>query len=169
MTNLSSLREIVADGEWLLEQEETLVERALTDELLTRAEFGIVEVATGVRRAGKSTILLLIGRMQKKKGKRVYYINFEDDRFFPDENDFQKISSILKLKDALLLIDEPQNMPKWERWIRRMHDRKMKIYLTGSNSRLLGTELASALGGRKKQHEVFPFSFSLRKKKQKFL
>jgi predicted AAA+ superfamily ATPase len=119
-----------------------------------------VEVATGVRRAGKSTILLWMGRLLKKKGKRVYYINFEDDRFFPDQKDFQKLSSIMNLKDSLLLIDEPQNMPKWEKWVRRMHDRKVKIYLTGSNSKLLGTELASALGGRKKQHEVFPFSFS---------
>lgn len=160
MTKLSTIKEIIKDGEWQLGQEETLVERSLVNVLLSRVKFGIVEIATGVRRAGKSTILLWIGRLLKKKGKRVYYINFEDDRFFPDHKDFEKISSSIKLKNALLLIDEPQNMPKWERWIRRMHDRKVKIYLTGSNSKLLGTELASALGGRKKQHEVFPFSFS---------
>jgi predicted AAA+ superfamily ATPase len=160
MTNIPALKEIVKDGEWLLEQEENLVERSLGRELLNRTRFQVVEVATGVRRAGKSTILLWMGRSLKKKGKRVYYINFEDDRFFPDPNDFQKLSSIMNLKNALLLIDEPQNMPRWEKWIRRLHDRKVKIYLTGSNSKLLGTELASALGGRKKQHEVFPFSFS---------
>ena len=160
MTNLTALKEIVKDGEWLLDQEESLVERILAKELLKRTRFQVVEVATGVRRAGKSTILLWIGRLLRKKGKRVYYINFEDDRFFPDAKDFQKLSSIMNLKNALLLIDEPQNMPKWEKWVRRMHDRKVKIYLTGSNSKLLGTELASALGGRKKQHEVFPFSFS---------
>jgi len=160
MTNLSTIKEIINDGEWQLDQKEKLVERNIVDVLLNRAKFGIVEVVTGVRRAGKSTILLWIGRLLKKEGKRVYYINFEDDRFFPDYKDFEKISSTVNLKNALLLIDEPQNMPKWERWIRRMHDRKVKIYLTGSNSKLLGTELASALGGRKKQHEVFPFSFS---------
>ncbi|UCE74529.1 MAG: ATP-binding protein [Methanomassiliicoccales archaeon] len=154
------MREIIRDGEWLLDQEEILIERNLAKELLNRTGFQVVEVATGVRRAGKSTILLWIGRLLKKEGKRVYYINFEDDRFFPDNKDFQKISSIIDLKNTLLLIDEPQNIPRWEKWIRRMHDRKIKIFLTGSNSRLLGTELASALGGRKKQHEVFPFSFS---------
>ena len=160
MTKLATLKEIISDGRLLFKQEETLVKREITTGLFTRSKFGIVEVATGVRRAGKSTILLWIGRMHEEKGKKVYYINFEDDRFFPDENDFQKISSILELKDTVLLLDEPQNMPKWERWVRRMHDRKMKVYLTGSNSQLLGTELASALGGRKKQHEIFPFSFS---------
>jgi predicted AAA+ superfamily ATPase len=56
-------------------------------------------------------------------------------------------------------VDEPQNMPKWEKWARRMHDRGTKIYLTGSNSKLLGGEIATALSGRKKEHEVFPFSF----------
>jgi predicted AAA+ superfamily ATPase len=159
MTNLSTLKEIIKDGDLLLDQEETLVERNQVNKLLNRRKYGVVEVATGVRRAGKSTILLWVGRLLKKRGESVYYINFEDDRFFYDDKDFEKISSIVNLKDTVLLIDEPQNMPKWEKWVRRMHDRKVKIYLTGSNSRLLGTELASALGGRKKQHEIFPFSY----------
>jgi hypothetical protein len=165
MTNLSTLKEIISDGELLLSQKEKLVERSLVKELLNRRKFGVVEVATGVRRAGKSTILLWIGRLLKAKGDRVYYINFEDDRIFYENRDFEKISSIIDLTDTVLLIDEPQNMPKWEKWVRRLHDRKVKVYLTGSNSKLLGTELASSLGGRKKQHEVFPFSFSSQKVK----
>jgi predicted AAA+ superfamily ATPase len=160
MTNLSTLREIISDGELLLGQKENLIERSLAKELLMRRRFGVVEVATGVRRAGKSTILVWIGRLLKMKGERVYYINFEDDRIFYENRDFEKISSIIDLTGTVLLIDEPQNMPKWEKWVRRLHDRKVKIYLTGSNSKLLGTELASSLTGRKKQHEVFPFSYS---------
>jgi predicted AAA+ superfamily ATPase len=50
-------------------------------------------------------------------------------------------------------------MPGWERWVRRMHDREMKVYVTGSNSSLLGSEISTALAGRKREHEVFPFSF----------
>ena len=84
MTDSSTLREIIHDGEWLLDQEEKIVERDLAGNLLTRSKFNIVEIATGVRRSGKSTILLWIGRSLRRKGKRVYYINFEDDRFFPD-------------------------------------------------------------------------------------
>ena len=159
MTDISTLKEIIQDGIWLLDQDEPFVEREIAKQLLVRMKYGIVDVATGVRRAGKSTILLRIGRLLKSEGKKIYYINFEDDRFFPDKNDLQNISGLLDLKDAILLIDEPQNIQNWERWIRRMHDRKIKIYLTGSNSKLLGSELATSLGGRKKQHEIFPFSF----------
>ena len=149
MTDISTLKEIIQDGIWLLDQDEPFVEREIAKQLLDRMKFGIVDVATGVRRAGKSTILLRIGRLLKKEGKKIYYINFEDDRFFPDKNDLQNISGLLDLKDTILLIDEPQNIQNWERWIRRMHDRKIKIYLTGSNSKLLGSELATSLGGRK--------------------
>lgn len=159
MTDISSLKEIIQDGLWLLDQDEPFIEREIANYLLNRKKFSVVEVATGVRRSGKSTILLWIGRLLKKKNKKIYYLNFEDDRLFPDKNDLQNISGLIKIKDSILLIDEPQNMPNWERWVRRMHDRKVKIYLTGSNSKLLGSELASALGGRKKQHEIFPFSF----------
>ncbi len=160
MTDLATLREILHDGDWFLEQEQEIFERDLGIDLFKRSKFNIVEVATGVRRSGKSTILLWIGRLLKKQNKKVYYLNFEDDRFFPEGKDLQKITSLIDQKNAVMLIDEPQNMPKWERWVRRMNDRKVKIYLTGSNSKLLGTELSSAIGGRKKQHEVFPFSFT---------
>lgn len=160
MTEISMLKEIINDGEWMLVQHENLVLRDMGNMMLERAKYGVIEVATGVRRAGKSKLLLWIGRALKGMGKRVYYINFEDDRFLPEKEDFQKISSILYLKDAVLLIDEPQNMPGWELWVKRMHERGIKVYVTGSNSKLLGREIASALGGRKKQHEVFPFSFS---------
>ncbi len=160
VTDISTLREILRDNEWLLNQEENLIERDIALPLLRRAGYEVVEVSTGVRRAGKSKIQLWIGRRLKKEGKKVYYINFEDERFVPDDRDFQNISSILDLKNSVLLVDEPQNIQKWEKWIRRMHDRGIKIYVTGSNSKLLGSEIATALGGRKRQHEVFPFSFS---------
>jgi len=160
MTDISTLKEIVSDGEWMLDQEEKLVERDLARPMLDRARYEVVEVSTGVRRAGKSKLLMWVGRRLKKQEKRVYYINFEDERFIPDISDFQKISGILELgRNSVLLVDEPQNMPKWELWVRRMHDRGIKVYVTGSNSRLLGREISTALGGRKKEHEVFPFSF----------
>ncbi len=160
MTDTDTLREILADGEWLLNREEPLVERDLATHMLERAKYSVIEVATGVRRAGKSKLLMWVGRHLIEGGRRVYYINFEDDRFVPDARDFQKLSSLMDLSKAVLLVDEPQNMPRWELWVRRMHDRGVKVYVTGSNSRLLGKEMATALGGRKKQHEVFPFSFS---------
>ena len=159
MTDISTLKEIISDGEWLLSQKEHLVEREIAPTLLKRGDYEVVEVSTGVRRAGKSKLMMWVGRNLMKKRKKVYYINFEDDRFMPEKDDFQKISAIMDLRDSVLLVDEPQNMPGWELWVRRMHDRGMKVFVTGSNSKLLGKEISTALGGRKKQHEVFPFSF----------
>ena len=159
MTDLPTLREIVRDGEWLLAQEETLVERELARPLLERAGYEAIDVVAGVRRAGKSKLLLHMGRKMRAKGMNVRYINFEDERFSFGEKDAQNLSSILDTSKAVLLLDEPQNLPRWERWARRLHDRRVKLYITGSNSQLLGSELATAIGGRKRLHEVFPFSF----------
>jgi hypothetical protein len=161
MTNIATLREIVKDGSLFLEARGTdLVERELASSLLARSKYKVVEVVTGVRRSGKSTLLHGVGRALRQAGRDVYYVNFEDERFSPRTSDLGDISSILRLDDTVLLIDEPQNMPGWERWVRRMHDRGMKTYVTGSNSRLLGGEFSTALAGRKRQHEVFPFSFT---------
>ncbi len=159
MTDIQTLKDIVADGRWALKREESLVERDMAPNLLERASYDIIEMATGVRRAGKSKILMWVGRHLLKEEKNVYYVNFEDERLLPEREDFQRISGIINLKNAVLLVDEPQAMPGWELWVRRMHDRGVKVYVTGSNSRLLGQELSTALGGRKRRHEVFPFSF----------
>jgi uncharacterized protein len=160
MTDINTLKEVVSDFRLALEKDETLVPRKLTDVLIERQGYEVAEAVTGVRRSGKSKILLCLGRRLIAQGKTVHYLNFEDDRFFPQANDLKDISTLLDLKNAVLLVDEPQNMPNWEKWVRRMQERGVKIYLTGSNSKLLGTELATALGGRKRQHEAFPFSFS---------
>ncbi|MDO9536749.1 MAG: ATP-binding protein [Thermoplasmata archaeon] len=160
MTDITTLKEILADGKLLLDQKEELVERKMAGTLLSRAKYDVIEVVTGVRRAGKSKLLLWVGRQLKKEGKNVHYINFEDDRFLSEDKDLQNIATLMDLNNAVLLVDEPQNMANWEKWVRRMHDRGIKIYVTGSNSKLLGSEFATALTGRKKEHEVFPFSFS---------
>ncbi len=160
VTKIETLREIVRDGSLFLEEERTgVVEREMASSLLERSKYEVVEVVMGVRRSGKSTLLYCVGRTLVEEGRNVYYINFEDERFTPRTSDLADISSLLELDRSVLLIDEPQNMPGWERWVRRMHDRGMKIYVTGSNSRLLGSEISTALAGRKRQHEVFPFSF----------
>ncbi len=159
MTDISTIKEIVSDGEWMLMREEKLLERSLAPSLLERSDYEVVEVSTGVRRSGKSKLLMWVGRKLMENGRKVYYLNFEDERFMPDEDDFRKLSSVMDLEGAVLLVDEPQNMPKWELWVRRMHDRGVKVYVTGSNSRLLGKEISTSLGGRNRKHEVFPFSF----------
>ena len=160
MTDIATLRDVVEDAALVLDAERAdLVERQVTSTLLERGRYGVVEVVSGVRRSGKSTLLLSVGQGLRRAGRAVHYLNFEDERLSPKASDLGDISSLLRLDRAVLLLDEPQNMPGWERWVRRMHDRGTKVYVTGSNSRLLGGELSTALAGRKRQHGVFPFSF----------
>ena len=160
VTSIATLKEIVEDGQAFLEKGRTgIVEREMESTLLVRVRHGTVEVVTGVRRSGKSTLLHCVGRSLMRAGRDVHYINFEDERLSPRTSDLANISSLLRLEEAVLLVDEPQNMPGWERWVRRMHDRGAKVFVTGSNSRLLGGEFSTALAGRKREHEVFPFSF----------
>ena len=160
MTKIDALREIVRDGGLFMEQDQPdLVDRVMTSTMVERAKYGTVEVAMGVRRSGKSTLLYCAGRALKEMGRRVFYVNFEDERFIPRDSDLADLSSLLELDSSVLMLDEPQNMPGWERWVRRMHDRGMKVYVTGSNTTLLGSEISTALAGRKVEHEVFPFSF----------
>ncbi|MEW5937755.1 MAG: ATP-binding protein [Candidatus Thermoplasmatota archaeon] len=160
MTDIATLRQIVMDGSaYIRTPRPDLVIRECARRLEERVKFEVVEVVIGVRRSGKSTVLYEVGQALLAKGRKVYYINFEDERFVPVTADLKNILSVIETEDVVLLLDEPQNMPGWERWVRRVHDRGLKVYLTGSNSRLLGSELATALSGRNRTHEVFPFSF----------
>jgi len=59
----------------------------------------------------------------------------------------------------VFFLDEVQNVPGWERWVRRMYDDGFKFFITGSNARLLSRELASSLTGRHLQLPMYPFSF----------
>ena len=60
---------------------------------------------------------------------------------------------------SVIFIDEIQNIAGWERFVRRIHDEGYKIFLTGSNARLLSSELATHLTGRYVKIELYPFSF----------
>lgn len=117
---------------------------------------------TGLRRVGKSTLLAQVARTYL--AENYYFINFEDERllnFTADQFD--------RLHEALIglfgernifLFDEIQNVPEWERVVRRLHDQGFQFVITGSNSSLLGQELGTKLTGRSLRYELFPFSFA---------
>ena len=116
-----------------------------------------VEIISGVRRCGKSTLLMQI---MKKYYQNIAYFNFEDARIHGfDLNDFIKLDEIIgKSKDAYFF-DEIQNVDEWEVFIRQLHERGEKIFITGSNASLLSKELGTRLTGRYISHELFPFSY----------
>ncbi|HBG64142.1 MAG TPA: hypothetical protein DDX16_07875 [Candidatus Omnitrophica bacterium] len=130
-----------------------------------------VVVLTGVRRCGKSTILLqALTELFKAKVPKAntLYINFEDPKFYNSLNldlldtIWQAYIDYLKPKGKVyLVLDEVQKVKGWEHWVRSKYDRKenVKIFITGSNSELLSPEFATILTGRHLQLPVTPLKF----------
>lgn len=133
------------------------------DELITRtymqkmnSDLKHVEVVSGVRRCGKSTFLKQIMLQYAEFA----YFNFEDSRIFGFEvSDFQKLDEVIGSGKMAYFFDEIQNVEAWEIFVRQLHDRGEKVYITGSNASLLSKELGTRLTGRHIGHELFPFSY----------
>ncbi len=117
-----------------------------------------IEVVSGIRRCGKSTLLRQVMTTYKKN---IAYFNFEDPRVYDfDLSDFDKLDEIMGNNRVAYFFDEIQNVKAWEIFVRQLHDRGAKIFITGSNASLLSKELGTRLTGRHLRHELFPFSYS---------
>lgn len=123
-------------------------------------------VLIGLRRAGKS--YLLYQRMQQlmKSGHSVdefLYFNFEDERLIGMmASDLDTIlSSYREMYDykPFVFLDEIQIIDGWEKFARRLADQGYRVYITGSNAKMLSSEIATTLGGRYQIKRVFPMSF----------
>jgi predicted AAA+ superfamily ATPase len=117
-----------------------------------------VRILTGIRRCGKSTALLQIAR----RYPLFNHLSFEDPRLSTFEvNDFFKLEKIFGRigSSELFFFDEIQNVDGWEKYIRVLHDKKQKVFVTGSNAKILSKELGTSLTGRQISLEVFPFSY----------
>ncbi|MBI9039227.1 MAG: ATP-binding protein [Bacteroidales bacterium] len=118
-----------------------------------------VKIVTGIRRSGKSTLLLQL----LDKGNFHNFLSFEDPRLAQFEvNDFFKLERIFKeFSDSeVYFFDEIQNIEGWERFIRILHDKKIRVVISGSNASLLSKELGTSLTGRQITYELFPFSYN---------
>lgn len=123
-------------------------------------------VFVGIRRAGKS--YLLYQRMQQLLAQGVLwdemlYINFEDERLTgmkaEDLNLLLEVHLEMYGKKPILFLDEIQNVSGWEKFARRMADTKHRIYITGSNAKMLSQDIQTTLGGRYIPIDVYPYSF----------
>ena len=132
---------------------------------------GKIRSLIGVRRSGKTFLFYQLIKNLLKTGIRkeqILYINFEDERLSPmTKEDLSLIYEVylelyphIRQQKVYLFLDEIQNVSGWEKFVRRLHDNEnVEISVTGSSSRLLSKELATALRGRTLSFEVFPFSF----------
>jgi predicted AAA+ superfamily ATPase len=135
-------------------------DRLLTHTLLNFVDDPSIMILSGMRRSGKSTIQRLL---QIELAKSDYYLNFDDERLIRFQvDDFQMLLELLiELfgEQSTFYFDEIQNIEGWERFVRRLYDQGKKIYITGSNAKLLSKELGTHLTGRYIQFEVYPLSF----------
>jgi predicted AAA+ superfamily ATPase len=139
----------------LLEKENGFVERDYLKTLNPSSSH--IEVIAGIRRCGKSTLMRQIANRFYNK---VAYFNFEDSRVFGFEvSDFSKLDEVIGHEVEAYFFDEIQNVSGWEVFVRQLHERGAKVFVTGSNASLLSRELGTRLTGRYLSHEVFPFSY----------
>lgn len=134
--------------------------RTLTETILRFVDDPSILIISGIRRSGKSTIQRLL---QLELARSDYYLNFDDERLIHFHvEDFQMLLEVLVElfgEQSTFYFDEIQNIEGWERFIRRLYEQRKKIYITGSNAKLLSKELGTHLTGRYIQFEVFPLSF----------
>ena len=126
---------------------------------------GLNYVFVGLRHAGKSYLMFQrIAQLVKQghKKEEILYFNFEDDRIDSLEvKDLDLIKTCYEeLYDTrpIFFLDEIQLVDRWEKFARRLADQKYQVYITGSNAKMLSSEIATTLGGRYMVQEVYPYS-----------
>ena len=134
--------------------------------LIEAKDTEFIKVVTGVRRSGKSTLLLMFKEYLLKNNineKNIIHINFES-AIYDDIKDYKDLYNYIKKKlndsKTYILLDEVQNVDKWEKAINSINiDFDVDIYITGSNAYLLSSELATLLSGRYVEIKMYTLSF----------
>ena len=147
---------------------------AINNKLLKRSVISSIDMKSkevvdivGPRRSGKSSVLKLLIKDLISDNAGFFYMNFEDP-YFVENNKPAVITKLLETYKEYyrrdlkyLFFDEIQNIESWERVIRTLRDGgNYKVFVTGSSSKLLSGELATALTGRHLSYQVFPLYFN---------
>lgn len=152
----------------MIDQKETY----LNNTIITRQyllEENVNYCFVGIRRTGKSYLMYQQIKQLESKGvplSQIVYVNFEDERLL--EIKVTDLNTILEIglemsgsaNKPYLFLDEIQNINGWEKFVRRIADMKYRINITGSNSKMLSSEIASTLGGRFIIMNIYPYSFT---------
>lgn len=151
----------------LTDQQEEL-EAKRDDKLCQRKEEQLIDlnspqaqVVIGVRRSGKSTLCF---QALENAGVNYAYVDFDDERLEGMES--KQLNDVLEVLYKIygdfnyLFLDEIQDVEGWHLFVNRMLRKKMHVIITGSNAKLLSSELATYLSGRAKEIHLYPFSFA---------
>ena len=136
------------------------------NQLIESKDLNLIKVITGVRRSGKSTLLLQYKEYLISQGiseKNIIYMNFESADWYSIKNYedlYNYIKNNINKNKNYILLDEVQNIEKWEKAVNSLLvDIDCDIYITGSNAYLLSSELTTLLAGRVLTIKIYPFSF----------
>jgi predicted AAA+ superfamily ATPase len=141
------------------ELEQKLQERYISRQAdLKPGDSDLVQVIIGPRRAGKS----FFSMHHLVKTKSFGFVNFDDERLVTVSDFDETLEAVLAVysNPRLLLLDEIQNLPNWEIIVNRLQREGFQMVITGSNSNLLSSELATHLTGRHLPVYLFTFSFN---------
>ena len=166
----AKLKELIIEHKERFVTKKDLVKREIQKSINAYLKHKEIIVITGVRRGGKSSLMKLIADDLVEElnvpVSNILYLNFEDERFIEfGVKDFNQLYEIfLEIYNPkgrkYFFLDEIQNIVGWERWVNRLYEfEEIKIFVTGSNSTLLSSEIATALTGRNRQLTNWPFSF----------
>ena len=138
------------------------------DKIMAYVNTPFVKILTGIRRCGKSTILRMLMEEIKKRGVRddqILHYSF-DSLEYEDIKTAKALFTHLKQHlcsegRTYLFLDEIQEVKSWEKVVNSlMADYDVDIYVTGSNSRMMSSEISTYLTGRYIAFRIFPLSFS---------
>ena len=117
----------------------------------------MIKLITGPRRVGKSTYALLM-----LQGRNFAYLNFDDNLLLSAWNEELVMRTLDEVYAGYeyLLLDEVQNLKDWDVWVSKLYRRGKNLVITGSNAKMLSSEMATVLTGRYLQVEMLPFSLS---------
>ena len=153
----------------LVEFQESQFPRAVARDLSVPLDTGRVASITGVRRSGKTYLLLTLAESLVRAGvpkQRLAYISFDDPRLLPaTARELAELPDVCRelfpddRGPRYLFLDEVQQVEDWELGVRRIHDtRRFSLAVTGSSSRMLSGDIATSLRGRSLTFELLPFS-----------
>jgi Predicted ATPase (AAA+ superfamily) len=146
-----------------------MIKRPLyTEKIMTYVNTPFVKILTGVRRCGKSTILKMVMQELAQRGiaeNRILHYNFDSLEYEEIKNAkalFSEIKERLaKDEKTYIFLDEIQEVKSWEKVVNSLvADYDVDIYVTGSNSRMMSSEISTYLTGRYVSFRIYPLSFA---------
>lgn len=147
----------------ILENQEMLKTKKIISRNITIPHTDHITVITGIRRCGKTHLLYEIASVVETE--RILFIDFEDERLLGlmSVSNYDIIVDSYKAlypdMDPVIFFDEIQVLPHWHLYLKRLHVKGYKVYVTGSNANMISREIATHLKGHSLETTIYPFTF----------